>query len=306
LEDSEKGKVVNSSINKLRINRLSANATVSVIPMTARIVSSKAKKGHLPKPSGSKLTHSSSKGHKKKGYKPLAPFRHSQNKGIPSRNRDVKKSKSISTNFPQFSVGLKGASPYAKLSTLKSSFEASKSPHDLKKIREGDDYFSTSQGVTGNINQTQEIYLEDSEKGTVQVPTTAKNSTFGKTMALTLNLPSKKNQSPHKLNTPLDREKFKGRVWGSGVAPHGGATGFNNEERLTFQTVHNQPKFEPQASFEQREKSVELSVKSGQLSSVGKNMLTEKLINSNKLSKYLTGFIGGKDFRTTEERELQK
>ena len=36
------------------------------------------------------------------------------------------------------------------------------------------------------------------------------------------------------------------------------------------------------------------------------SMLTEKLINSNKLSKYLTGPLGKKDHRTTEQREVDK
>ena len=36
------------------------------------------------------------------------------------------------------------------------------------------------------------------------------------------------------------------------------------------------------------------------------DFITNRIINNNQLSKYLTKFIGNKDYRTTEERELDK
>lgn len=65
-------------------------------------------------------------------------------------------------------------------------------------------------------------------------------------------------------------------------------------------------KIEPKALFDNREKSVDLSIKSSSFLGNSQSLLTQSLINSNKLSKYLTGFIGKKDFRTSEQRELDK
>lgn len=292
------------STNILRLNRLNTNATVSSIPMTARIVSSKAKHS-LKQPKSCALKSSSSK-HKnwKSIYKQLSPFQVGAGKTIPSRNREFKKSKSISTNGTQFCVGLKNPKMYAKLTNLKSSFEASKNTKDLISTSKHD-YFWTSKEAAGDINRTQEVHLADSEKWTPRVAPKMKSSMLKTPMDVTLELPSASNESSTNLGVPSNRKEFKGRVWNSGIAPHGGS-GFNNEERLNIQTQQNEPKFEPKASFENREKSIELSVKSGWIKGVNQNMLTQKLINSNKLSKYLTGFIGGKDYRTSEEKEFAK
>lgn len=47
-------------------------------------------------------------------------------------------------------------------------------------------------------------------------------------------------------------------------------------------------------------------MKYGSIIGNSQSMLNEKLINSNKLSKYLTGTLGKKDYRTTEQREVDK
>ena len=102
------------------------------------------------------------------------------------------------------------------------------------------------------------------------------------------------------------RPSLKGKVWHSTLIPHGGAFEKpHNEERLHVQS-NEEIKIEPKASFDTREKSIDLTIKSGSILGNSQSLMTQKLINSNKLSKYLTGFIGKKDYRTSEERELDK
>lgn len=108
------------------------------------------------------------------------------------------------------------------------------------------------------------------------------------------------------LKQKIERNLLKKQTLSSFV-PHGvGVEKFYNEERFNTMTDRNLLKTDPTSVFKKREKSVDLSLKSSKASNKYRNLITEKLINSNKLAKYLTEFIGNKDFRTTEQRELDK
>lgn len=108
-------------------------------------------------------------------------------------------------------------------------------------------------------------------------------------------------------SSPYSRLKTKIKSWNSSLLPHGGGIEkLPNEERLNIQTTENTPKIDSKVAFQQREKSIDLSMNSGNIMNATQDLLTRKLICSNKLSKYLTGFIGKKDYRTSEERELEK
>ncbi|CAI2379575.1 unnamed protein product [Moneuplotes crassus] len=89
--------------------------------------------------------------------------------------------------------------------------------------------------------------------------------------------------------------------------PHGGALErLNNEERLNFLSEANLSKIDSSANCRQ-EKSVDLDFRSGaMLDRNSADFITNRVIHNNQLSKYLTKFIGNKDYRTTEERELDK
>lgn len=101
----------------------------------------------------------------------------------------------------------------------------------------------------------------------------------------------------------IDIQKFKNLGW----VPHGEeAEKVNNEERLNIQTEWTPLKNNGKMINRNKEKSIDLSGKSGSYHGWNQNILTAKLLNSNKLSKYLTTFICGKDFRSSEERELDK
>lgn len=91
-------------------------------------------------------------------------------------------------------------------------------------------------------------------------------------------------------------------------APHGGALEkLNNEERLNFLSDANMSKIDNHSLHRRQEKSVDLDLRSGALLDRNStDYITNKVINNNMLSKYLTKFIGKKDYRTTEERELDK
>lgn len=91
-------------------------------------------------------------------------------------------------------------------------------------------------------------------------------------------------------------------------APHGGALEkLNNEERLNFLSDVNLSKIDNYSVNRRLEKSVDLSLRTGNL--LEKNstdFITKKVINNNLLTKYLSKFIGNRDYRTTEEREYEK
>jgi hypothetical protein len=90
-------------------------------------------------------------------------------------------------------------------------------------------------------------------------------------------------------------------------ASHGGALErLNNEERLNFLSDANLSKIDNNSVHRRQEKSVDLDLRSGAILGNDTNYITSKVISSNMLSKYLTKFIGNKDFRTTEEREYAK
>jgi hypothetical protein len=91
-------------------------------------------------------------------------------------------------------------------------------------------------------------------------------------------------------------------------APHGGALEkLNNEERLNFLSDANLSKIDNNSIHRRQEKSIDLDLRTGTLlDKHSTDMITNKVINNNMLSKYLTKFIGNKDYRTTEERELDK
>jgi hypothetical protein len=90
--------------------------------------------------------------------------------------------------------------------------------------------------------------------------------------------------------------------------PHGGALEkLNNEERLNFLSDANLSKIDNSSLHRRQEKSVDLDLRSGvPIDRHSSDMITNQVISSNMLSKYLTKFLGNKDYRTTEERELDK
>ena len=87
--------------------------------------------------------------------------------------------------------------------------------------------------------------------------------------------------------------------------PHGGERG-SNEERLNFLSDANLSKIDNVSLNRRAEKSVDLTLRSGGLAEHPSELITSKVISNNDLSKYLTKFIGNRDYRTTEERELEK
>lgn len=93
------------------------------------------------------------------------------------------------------------------------------------------------------------------------------------------------------------------------MAAHGGALEkLNNEERLNFLSEANISKIDGMNSLNRRaEKSVELSFRTGNfLDRNSTDFITNKVISSNLLSKYLSKFIESKDYKSTEEREYEK
>ena len=110
---------------------------------------------------------------------------------------------------------------------------------------------------------------------------------------------TKKNYSPNR--------KMDMRVSYTGFDSHGGAIEkLNNEERLNVLTDGNLSKIEINSVYKKGEKSIDLESYQRMAMKSNPNFVTEKVMNSNKLSKYLTNFIGKKDYRTTEEREYAK
>lgn len=109
----------------------------------------------------------------------------------------------------------------------------------------------------------------------------------------------------NKLQTPYERREIMKRYSNSGLMPHGGAIQKpHNEERLNIQSDGITPQIETKESFHNREKSIDFSMKSNSVIGQTQDLFTQRLIDNNRLSKYLTGFIGKKDYRTSEEREL--
>ena len=91
-------------------------------------------------------------------------------------------------------------------------------------------------------------------------------------------------------------------------APHGGALEkLNNEERLNFLSEVNLSKIDTNSVNRRVEKSVDLSLRTGTLlEKHSSDFITKKVISNNLLTKYLSKFIGNRDYRTTEEREYEK
>lgn len=111
----------------------------------------------------------------------------------------------------------------------------------------------------------------------------------------------------HEITSPYGRGQFRIKPWNSGLLPHGGSTGKqNNEERLNVLNEGSIAKASARSPCQTIEKSIDLSERSDSEGRHHQQMLTQTLINNNKLSKYLTSFVGKKDFRTTEEREFAK
>lgn len=93
------------------------------------------------------------------------------------------------------------------------------------------------------------------------------------------------------------------------MAAHGGALEkLNNEERLNFLSEANISKIDGMNSLNRRaEKSVDLSFRTGNLLDRNStDFITNKVISSNLLTKYLSKFIESKDYKSTEEREYEK
>lgn len=90
--------------------------------------------------------------------------------------------------------------------------------------------------------------------------------------------------------------------------PHGSALErLNNEERLNFLSDANLSKIDTNSAYRKQEKSIDLDLRSGgMIDRHGTDSITNRIISSNQLSKYLTKFIGNKDYRNTEEREYEK
>lgn len=108
---------------------------------------------------------------------------------------------------------------------------------------------------------------------------------------------SKVTRSPSENNDKMLNNLFAN-------APHCGERG--NEERLNFLSDANLSKIDNMSIGRRAEKSVDLTMRSGGLLDHPSEMITSKVISNNTLSKYLTKFIGNRDYRTTEERELAK
>lgn len=291
--------------------------TASHFPLTARMLISKFRKSKPQKPSKEKKDMRSSLTKILK-YEPKLSSLNKKGNGQSnfdktrhkvmaksSRNREVKKAKSISLKETKFEVRL--TRPNTKNSNELLVLDGTSKGSPNKDIKR-EDYFSTSQKVVKNSKlKKHEIYLVDNEFGSTKfVPNTAKNSM--------LRIPTDSKYIDHdqtydvtkEYNSSRKRSLFRGNIWNSAILPHGGALEKpHNEERLNIQN-NEQIKIEPKASFDNREKSVDLSIKSGSIIGNSQSLLTQSLINSNKLSKYLTSFIGKKDFRTSEERELDK
>lgn len=116
-----------------------------------------------------------------------------------------------------------------------------------------------------------------------------------------VDVPKLLNRSPSETNDRNLNNLFTSH------APHGGALErLNNEERLNFLSDANLSKIDNHSLHRRQEKSVDLDIRSGVLMGGDTDYITSKVINNNMLSKYLTNFIGNKDFRTTEEREYAK
>lgn len=116
-----------------------------------------------------------------------------------------------------------------------------------------------------------------------------------------VDVPKLPNRSPSETNDRNLNNLFASH------APHGGALErLNNEERLNFLSDANLSKIDNYSLHRRQEKSVDLDIRSGVLMGNETDYITSKVINNNMLSKYLTNFIGNKDFRTTEEREYSK
>jgi hypothetical protein len=222
-----------------------------------------------------------------------------------SRNKNVKKSKSISHKETKFSI--------------KFNMPITKTPNDTglqgeliedssKKLIRGDDYFSTCKRKLKNGRYKQsEINISDNEFGVTKFqPNTAKNRPNTNPMKPVYEKTDISDDTSKDYDGSSKRSTLKGNIWNSTFLPNGsGLEKPHNEERLNVQS-NEEIKFEPKASFDEREKSVDLTMKYGSIISNNHSMLTEKLINSNKLSKYLTGTLGKKDHRTTEQREVDK
>jgi len=185
------------------------------------------------------------------------------------------------------------------MSFFKSAFiESVPQRQDVAKVTQNNvkEYFSVSQNKSR---------VEPLSNSVIRVDN--RNSPDLQTNHLLNGISLPKSHNPTEvLSSQYSRLRKSGNGFHTIFAPHGGAIEKQqNEERLNVQTTREM-KIEPKAAFEHREKSIDLSIGSSKNFDGKQIMLTKNLINSNKLSKYLSSFIGGKDYRTTEERELDK
>lgn len=305
---------IDSSIISKRSCKVGKSANTSVFPITAKSLANKFKNTKPQDQSKEKLktkttyykndprpTTSSYKLH----IKQQIDTTYQKGTDMFSRNKNVKKSKSISNKETKFSI--------------KFNVPITKTPNDpglqgeliedsSRKLIRGDDYFSTCKRKLkkGKYKQS-EIYLSDNEFGVAKFePNTAKNRPNTNPMKPVYEKTDLSDDTSKDYDGSSKRSTMKGNIWNSTFLPHGGGLEKpHNEERLNVQT-NEEVKFEPKASFDEREKSVDLTMKYGSIINNHHSMLTEKLINSNKLSKYLTGTNGKKDYRTTEQREVDK
>lgn len=229
-----------------------------------------------------------------------------------SRNKDVKKSKSISDHEAiGFHIMNKKPDYFRYPNSGANSIEVSKiNLHALKEEKgENADYFSTNNSKIKEkaINHS-EIYLPESATATPRPFINSMNSTLIRDNLSLLRLENKSAEKQfHEIASPYGRGQFRSKPWKSGLLPHGDSTGKQlNEERLNVLNEGSVVKVSARSPFQTIEKSIDLSERSDSEGRQHQQMLTQTLINNNKLSKYLTSFVGKKDFRTTEERELAK
>lgn len=160
-----------------------------------------------------------------------------------SRNKNVKKSKSISNKETKFSI--KFNVPITK--TPNDPGLQGELIKDSPKNIKGDDYFSTCKRKLKNGRYKQsDIYLSDNEFGVAKFePNTAKNK-------LTMNPVYEKTDlsdegASKDFSGSSKRSALRGNIWNSTFLPHGGAFEKpHNEERLNIQT-NEEIKFEPKA-----------------------------------------------------------
>jgi hypothetical protein len=217
----------------------------------------------------------------------------------PSRNKEVKKSKSISEwnqNVFRIRRNIPEICKYENMASNSLDVTVRNIDDNKPENKDNDDYFSVSHNKSRvDQNSLNAVHIDQNEPYSNKI-----NSLWIKATA-------KDDDKSKNFSSPYSRIKTKIKSWNSSLLPHGGGIEkLPNEERLNILTAENTPKIEAKATFLQREKSIDLSMNSGHMMNATQDILTKKLICSNKLSKYLTGFIGKKDYRTSEERELAK